>query len=106
TCISLAVGVGRRRRVGAGAARYVNTTLQFDVLRPSPGSLILVIVHGSCARNAADARVASVVKGVVGKIVEVDVAPDVVARPVYERVDLEQTVAIVPLDETRHCASG
>src|ERR1700751_3157826 len=50
------------------------------------------------ARRAADRGVAKVMQRVVGKVVLVDVSPQVLLRPVGQRVDLPDAPALVPLE--------
>src|SRR4051812_46257467 len=56
---------------------------------------------GQRARRAADGLVALVVQWVVGQVVLRDVVPDVLVRPLRERVELPDPALLVALDVLR-----
>src|ERR1700751_2248147 len=62
-----------------------------------PGPAAAAAGAGGGAGRASDRCVALVVQGVVGQVVLEDVAPDVLLRPVGERVELPDAPALVSL---------
>src|SRR5690349_1006282 len=75
----------------------------FLLPRPTPaaGAVILAGTYGSSARPAADAGIAAVVQRIIGDIVLGDEVPDILFRPVQERVDLHQLELGIPLHDGR-----
>jgi hypothetical protein len=51
---------------------------------------------GTGARSASDAGIATVMKGVIRKLVLFNVCPYVIPCPVHQGIELVQTVAFVP----------
>src|SRR5207248_8836123 len=72
-----------------------------ELARPPPPAGALVgrpALGGSGAGDAPDRRVSVVMQRVVRDSMPPDVAPDVAARPVGERLDLDDAAALVQLD--------
>src|SRR5919109_4148198 len=80
---------------------FVDAALELVRAGPAAGPLLLVRASRTRARNAADRTVPSVVQRVEGDLVHVHVRPHALLVPVRERVDLEDTVALGPLDLRR-----
>src|SRR5439155_6292991 len=68
---------------------------------PAAGADVLAGLDRARAGRAADTRVALVVEAVVGHVMLLDVVPDVVVRPLDERVELQDAVPLVPLHRLR-----
>src|SRR5207344_2655469 len=68
---------------------------------PPPASApgILARSNGTRARRAADARIAAIVERVVRHVVRAHVAPDLVRRPIGERIEFRQSMERVELFE-------
>src|ERR1700752_2019948 len=81
------------RVLDARRASDVNSALGFGL----PGPATVAAEPGLRAGGAADRSVALVVQGVVREVVFEDVAPDVLLRPVGERVELPDAAPPVAL---------
>src|ERR1051325_10590259 len=93
----------------AALDRAVDAALLRRVLLPPPaaGPRGLAGRHGARARRAADRRVAAVVQRGVGQLALADVLPDLVLRPLGERVQLDDgAVVVVDLDLPDVAAGG
>src|SRR5687768_16375371 len=64
---------------------------------PSTGSEILSGFERTGTGRASDASIAAVVQRIVGNIVLTDVGPDIIQRPIQQRIKLRQAVARIPL---------
>src|SRR6266542_1653485 len=85
----------------AGLDRAVDPALlrRIRLPPPAPGALGLARLDRTRARCATDGRVAAVVEGVIGNVVLAHVVPDLVLRPLGERVELhDRAVVVVDLD--------
>src|SRR5438105_13980361 len=85
----------------AGLDRAVDAALLRRVLLPPPaaGAVGLAGLDRACARRAADRRVALVVERVIRHVVLAHVVPDLVLRPLGERVELyDRAVVVIDLD--------
>src|SRR5512133_2645342 len=91
------VRVAGRRSFGAALSESsVDPALCFRRSCPAPGARILAGADRLGAMGAADRRVALVVQRVVRNAVLADVVPDVLLRPVRDRVQLPEPEAPVP----------
>src|SRR5438105_4125251 len=79
----------------------VDTALELVRAGPAARTLVLARPDGARAGNAPDGRIAPIVQRVVRNLVDVDVGVDALGVPVGERLDLENAVAIAPLDLLR-----
>jgi hypothetical protein len=81
-------------RMGAPAGRdgHAPVFLLFLLPPPSPGALRLSWSHGARAWCAADPREAAVMQSIVGNVVLADECDHLLARPVEQRIDLDQPV--------------
>src|SRR5439155_4111044 len=103
---ALAIGVLSEDRVqlvleAAGLDRAVDAALLRRVRLPPPpsGAVGLAGTNRTGARRAADRRIALVVQRVVGHVVLAHVVPNLVLRPLGERVELhDRAVVVVDLD--------
>src|SRR5438132_7727755 len=80
----------------AGLDRAVDAALLRRVLLPPPaaGAVGLAGLDRACARRAADRRVALVVERVIRHVVLAHVVPDLVLRPLGERVELHDRAVV------------
>src|SRR2546428_6333368 len=72
---------------------------------PAAGAFILARFDGPRAWRAADARVAAIVQRVVRDAMRFNVGPDVVARPIRQRIELGDAVQSVEFFDG-DCAPG
>src|SRR2546430_14060966 len=74
---------------------------------PAPCTLVIVLLNGTRAGNAAAGRIADIVQRVVRDLVHDDVRLQALRIPVHDRMDLPDAVAFRPLDtlgiRTRQC---
>ena len=90
--------VGHRSPSEVSSTWIPHSSLSEPAQRPA---LLLVRPRRPGAGHAADRAVAGVVQRVVGDLVGHDVAPDVLLRPVRERLDLPHAVAVGTLELLR-----
>src|SRR3954464_169964 len=104
------ISCGRQREAAVGACVNsvvaVQSAFLFFVLFPPPaaGALGLARRHRARAGRAADREEAAIVQLVVGNIVLADELEDALARPVQQRIDLEQMVGRIERGIRRHRA--
>src|SRR3989442_9209778 len=77
---------------------FVDAALELVRAGPAPRTLVLVLLDGTRARNAADGRIARVVQRVVGDLVHDDVGLQTLRIPVDDWMDLPDAVPFGPLD--------
>src|SRR3954452_14941546 len=77
---------------------HVDPALELRGAGPTAGALVFPGGDGPRAGDAADRRVAAIVQGVVGNLVDVQVGLDALRVPVDEGLDLPDAVALRPLD--------
>src|SRR5688572_7587918 len=82
-----------------GVTHVQPALLRVRMLPPPPaGALVLPRLHCPCARTATDAGISAIVQRVVRHVLFSNVLPHIFARPVDERVHLDESVPFVPLD--------
>src|SRR6266542_144817 len=85
----------------------MNAALQLVRAGPAPGTLVLVLLNGTRAWDAADRRIARIVQRVVRDLVHDDVRLQALRLQVDDRMALPDAVAFRPLDtlgiRTRQC---
>src|SRR5262249_40753656 len=73
---------------------------------PSAGPFVLVLSDWLSAMGATDARIAAVMKRVVGEPVSDDIPPNVSPAPANEGIDLDPIPLAVPFDNFGEGAMG
>src|SRR5262245_15718480 len=63
---------------------------------PASGAAVFAGLHSSRAWRTADAGISAVVKSIVGNAIRFDVRPDVVGRPLEQRIEFQQAVRVIP----------
>src|SRR6476469_221161 len=76
---------------------HVNPAFELVGAGPAARALLLVRSRRPGAGNAADRAVAGLVQRVIGNLVDLDVGPDALLVPIRERVELQDAVAVRPL---------
>src|SRR6185437_5422471 len=73
---------------------------------PAPRALIFPGLDRARARRAADARETAVMQFIVRHLVRGDVVPDLFARPVRQRIELDDTVMLLVDFDFAHIGTG
>src|SRR5579875_1606407 len=81
---------GRRRQTLYLEVRHVDAAFFLSKVGPASGPFVLARLDGARTREATDAGETLIMERVVGNRVLEDVAPNLLARPVRQRVDLDQ----------------
>src|SRR6476659_6804498 len=82
---------------------HVQAACLLSLLLPPPasGALMLIGADGAGAGRAADRGEAAVMQRVVGNVFTRDKLDDALARPVEQRIDLDQIARAIMLGEMR-----
>src|SRR4051794_22770200 len=88
--LTTAIVADRSRRVKQRRSHGVQAALRLVPAGPAPGAGVVRVEGGLRAGLAPDGEVALVDERVVGDVVVLDVAGDVVVGPHRDRVDLDQ----------------
>src|SRR6266850_2529385 len=80
---------------------FMNSTFALNSSAPTARAWHLTNLHRRRTRHATDRRIALIMKRVIGHVVLCNVVPDITRRPRGQRIDLDETKSLIPLDKTR-----